>query len=170
MFHVKRFGVCYASEISECVDENMHLHGSLYAVTVRSYTRGMNLRTQMQRTGRLGEDLASRYLVKHDYTIIEKNFLKKFGEIDIVCRKDGTIYFVEVKTVSRETLSREDADTHRPEDNVHRAKLKRMANTIAAYMEEKNIAEDFEIMVVLVIVSHKEKVARIKLLKNVIID
>ena len=46
----------------------------------------------------IGEDLATDYLKKKGYKIIERNFRKGYGEIDIVCLKDKTLIFVEVKT------------------------------------------------------------------------
>lgn len=45
-----------------------------------------------------GEDLAAQYLTKKGYKIIERNFRKGYGEIDIICVKDNTLVFVEVKT------------------------------------------------------------------------
>ena len=49
-------------------------------------------------TARLGEDLATEYLKKKGYTIIERNFRKGYGEIDIIATKNKTLVFVEVKT------------------------------------------------------------------------
>ncbi len=45
-----------------------------------------------------GEDLACEFLKKKGYKIIERNFRKGYGEIDIVCLKNNTLIFVEVKT------------------------------------------------------------------------
>ena len=42
--------------------------------------------------------------MKRGFKIIERNYLKKWGEIDIVAVKNRKYYFVEVKTVSRENL------------------------------------------------------------------
>lgn len=46
----------------------------------------------------IGEDLAYEFLKKKSYRIIERNFRKGYGEIDIVCIKDKTLVFIEVKT------------------------------------------------------------------------
>lgn len=48
--------------------------------------------------GKTGEEIAAKYLLKKGYAILERNY--RFGkkEIDIICRKDGEIIFVEVKT------------------------------------------------------------------------
>lgn len=46
----------------------------------------------------IGEDLAAQFLKKKGYKIIERNFRKSYGEIDIICLKNKTLIFVEVKT------------------------------------------------------------------------
>lgn len=45
-----------------------------------------------------GEELATKFLRDKGYKIIERNFRKGYGEIDIICVKDKTLVFVEVKT------------------------------------------------------------------------
>ena len=47
--------------------------------------------------GRQGEERAVRFLQQLGYQILQRNFRGGGGELDIVCRKDGIIYFVEVK-------------------------------------------------------------------------
>lgn len=63
--------------------------------------------------GRLGEALAAEYLTAHGYEIAARNFRTRYGEIDIIARKDGFVAFVEVKlrTDTRFGLPRE-AVTH----------------------------------------------------------
>ena len=48
--------------------------------------------------GRRGEDAACAYLLRHGYSIIERNYRCRRGEIDIIAAKDGGAVFVEVKT------------------------------------------------------------------------
>ena len=50
--------------------------------------------------GSAGEDKAIKFLKKNKYKIIIKNYQTYFGELDIVCQKEGFIIFVEVKTRS----------------------------------------------------------------------
>lgn len=49
-------------------------------------------------TGRLGENIARKYLTGKGYSIIAANFRTRYGEIDLICRKGDRIAFVEVKT------------------------------------------------------------------------
>jgi len=51
-----------------------------------------------QQTGRLGEDLACRALKKKGYHIIERNYRCRYGEIDVVAKKDDYLVFIEVRS------------------------------------------------------------------------
>jgi len=69
--------------------------------------------------GRLGEDIALKFLEQKGLSLIQQNYRKPFAEIDIICRNGNMVHFVEVKTVSYETKAQLDyAVTHetwRPE-------------------------------------------------------
>ena len=45
-------------------------------------------------SGLLGEDKAQSYLKKQGFEIIERNFHSKFGEIDIIAKKDEILHFI----------------------------------------------------------------------------
>ena len=45
-----------------------------------------------------GEDLAAKFLREKGYKIIDRNFRKGYGEIDIIAIKNDILVFVEVKT------------------------------------------------------------------------
>ena len=136
--------------------------------------------SETQKIGEIGENIAVKFLVKHDFSIIDRNYTKKWGEIDIVAEKDHKLYFIEVKSVSRETLSTfipksyNDSDEryqHRPEDNMHPWKMKRLSRTIQTYLLNKNIDEEKEWQVDLLVVylSQKEKRARVKVVSDIIL-
>ena len=67
------------------------------------------MKTQKQIIGDLGEGITCNYLQDKGFKIIDRNYLKPWGEIDIIAEKPKTmfgqgkeiIHFVEVKTVSR---------------------------------------------------------------------
>lgn len=127
--------------------------------------------------GILGEDLAEVFLMKQGFKILDRNYLRKWGEIDIVAKKGKSLRFVEVKAVSceihtnnvsRETLFNE----FRPEENVHEHKLKRLSRVIQTYLIEKHVSPEtpYQIDVVAVWVDVKTKKARVEFLENVILD
>lgn len=47
--------------------------------------------------GDMGENIAEKYLEKHGFEILAKNFRVHGGEVDIVAKKGENIHFVEVK-------------------------------------------------------------------------
>lgn len=50
-----------------------------------------------QSTGAWGEDLALRYLTRRGYTLVERNYRTRYGEIDLILRQGDALVFVEVK-------------------------------------------------------------------------
>lgn len=130
--------------------------------------------SQTQKTGEIGENLAVRFLMKHGYSVLNRNYTKKWGEIDIVAEKGDILHFIEVKSVSRETLkdiNRETMDDYRPEDNMHPWKLKRLSRTIQTYLLSEKIPDDkdWQVDLLVVFISEKEKKARIKVVKDIIL-
>ena len=72
--------------------------------------------------GSIGEDLATSFLKKSGYVVLERNKRMPGGEIDIIARAPaGGLVFVEVKTLADESAGRLS-----PEDEVSSAKLKKM--------------------------------------------
>ncbi|MEK7088431.1 MAG: YraN family protein [Patescibacteria group bacterium] len=120
--------------------------------------------SETQKIGQLGEDVAVRFLMKQGYEIIDRNFTKKCGELDIVAKNKAKIHFVEVKTVSCENL-------YRPEENVSPRKLKRMARAIQIYMVQKRVSyeTDWQTDIITVILDPTNKTAKVNVLKNIII-
>lgn len=47
--------------------------------------------------GNRAEQVATEYLERRGYTIVDRNWRRRECEIDVVARLDGMIYFVEVK-------------------------------------------------------------------------
>jgi putative endonuclease len=85
-----------------------------------------------QTLGTQGEAIAELYLKKQKFTIIEKNFRCKCGELDIVAREGKTIVFVEVKT--RKNLS-----YGPPQLSVTQFKQRQISKAALLYMEQKRI-------------------------------
>ena len=121
--------------------------------------------SETQKIGEIGENIAVRFLVKHGFLILDRNYTKKWGEIDIVAEKSGKLYFVEVKSVSHET-----SNTSRPEDNMHPWKLKRMARTIQTYLLSKDRSEkEWQGDLLVVFLNLKEKSVKIKVVSDIIL-
>ena len=126
-----------------------------------------------KKIGNWGEEIAANFLKRKGWSILGRNYLKKWGEIDIIAKKESIIHFVEVKTVSYET--REELDrtvargTYRPEERVDGFKLKKLSRAINSWLLEYKAEEDWQIDVVSVRIVPREKYATAKLLDNVIL-
>ena len=130
--------------------------------------------SETQKIGEVGENITVKFLMKHGFSILDRNYTKKWGEIDIVAEKGNKLYFIEVKSVSRPDLgnvSQETLDQYNPEDNMHPWKLKRMSRTIQTYLLNKKIADEKEWQVDLLVVflDIKNKKARIKVVEDIIL-
>jgi putative endonuclease len=80
--------------------------------------------------GRLAEQVAADHLEARGYRIIEKNFLCKLGEIDIVAQHAGELVFVEVR-------SRASASSLNPVFSVDRQKQKRIIRAAEIYLSKR---------------------------------
>lgn len=76
--------------------------------------------------GKKGEDIAVEYLKKKGYKVLERNFRKGYGEIDIICTKSNVLVFVEVKTRTSETYGT-------PFESITSWKLKPLIKTAQYY-------------------------------------
>jgi len=84
--------------------------------------------------GRLGEDLALKYLIANGYKIIERNYRRKWGEIDIIALSANKILvFVEVKTIRVDERLKQRGDYFIPEYNLSKAKLGKVRRTASIY-------------------------------------
>jgi putative endonuclease len=83
--------------------------------------------------GRLGEDLAHRYLRSKGCTVVARNYRTKSGhcEIDLVAWDSGTLAFVEVKTRASAAFGEPD----RAVDVEKRENLRRAARDYARRAE-----------------------------------
>jgi len=82
--------------------------------------------------GKLGEEIAVRYLKKEGYYIVERNYRNKFGEIDIIAAKKSCTVFVEVKSRSSENyIELAESLYQKQMHNIRRAAI--------YYFAEKNI-------------------------------
>ena len=57
-------------------------------------------RKTKKETGNMGERAACEYLRRHGFSIVDRNVLRKTGEIDVIAKKRDTLSFVEVKTIA----------------------------------------------------------------------
>ncbi|HEX2709944.1 MAG TPA: YraN family protein [Candidatus Deferrimicrobium sp.] len=79
--------------------------------------------------GDAAEDRACRHLDRSGFTIVERNFRTRGGEIDIIARKGDVLVFVEVR-------SREVPDFGTPEESVTPGKRRRIVGAARQYLSK----------------------------------
>jgi len=77
-------------------------------------------------TGKLGEELAAKFLTDKGYLILERNYRFGRAEVDIIVQKDKTLIFVEVKTRKNNRFGF-------PEEFVDKKKQKLMRSAAEEY-------------------------------------
>ena len=125
-------------------------------------------------TGNQGELLTAHYLKKQGFEIIDMNYRKPWGEIDIIAKKNEIVHFVEVKTVSYGTVLDLHQSvlrgTYRPEENVHDNKIKKLSRAVETWLSEKIWRGEWVIDVAAVRIVPRETYATIKIISNIIVD
>jgi putative endonuclease len=89
---------------------------------------------QKKELGKKGEELALRFLKKKGYQIIEKNYVCKMGEMDIIAKEKDTLVFVEVKTRTSTTFGP-------PQLAVNSSKQRQLSKVALNYLKEKRLGD-----------------------------
>ena len=115
---------------------------------------------------KIGEELAAEYLRKKGYKIIDRNFRKGYGEVDIVAIEDPnssekTLVFVEVKTRTSNLYGS-------PLEAINYWKLKTIIKTAQYYkLIHPNLPDALRIDAISVELFHANKPKEIKHIKNI---
>ena len=86
--------------------------------------------------GNTGENLATEYLEKQGYTILERNFYCKQGEIDIIAKDKNEIVFIEVKSRSNKLFGI-------PSEAVTKQKIKHLFKTARYFLYKNKMLNEY---------------------------
>jgi putative endonuclease len=98
--------------------------------------------------GQAGEDIAANHLATKDYEIVARNYKWKQGEIDIICKQNGFLIIVEVKTRNSMALGK-------PYNSVNISKQRQLIKVTNAYIQENNTQEEVRFDVVSIVLNSK---------------
>jgi len=82
--------------------------------------------------GDIGEDKACAFLEERGFELIDRNYYSRFGEIDIVAKKDDTLHFIEVKS-----------GDYDPIYQITPRKISKIIKTANIYMQKKRVDSDY---------------------------
>ncbi|MEK7615913.1 MAG: YraN family protein [Patescibacteria group bacterium] len=116
---------------------------------------------ERRKFGNSAEEVATRYLKQKGYEILDRNYQKPWGEIDIIAKQENIMVFVEVKANSHATES-----SFSPEVRADYLKLRKVIRTAKLYLN--NLEREWRIDVISVTMGQDK--ARITHFKNVAED
>ena len=99
--------------------------------------------------GKLGEEIASKYIISKGGKVIEQNYRTKLGEVDLIVKLNGELVFVEVK-------SRSNINYGYPSESVNYKKKRKITN-VAKYYILDNSLENLSIRFDVIEIYLKEK-------------
>jgi putative endonuclease len=106
------------------------------------------------KTGRLGERIACRYLMREGFDILARRFNATAGEIDLVAFEGGLLVFLEVKT----RASTDYGDPYEFVDWQKQQKFRRAAEEFIARFDLGQYAYRFDIVSVVAPATPREKI------------
>lgn len=104
--------------------------------------------------GNIAEDKACSFLLENGYSIVERNYYSRFGEIDIIAYKDEVVYFVEVKSA---------IDYELAVQNITPRKLSRLIKTADTYIKKNAIKRLYQYDAILITPNNIEHLQNITL-------
>ena len=120
--------------------------------------------SKQQKIGELGEIVAVKYYKNNGFEIVERNYTKPVGEIDIVARKDGALYFIEVKSKRVSSIAGIE-----PGENMHIRKRMKIRKVILQYLLDHAKGESWQCDLAVVHLDMKTRLARVIVIENCIV-
>ena len=87
---------------------------------------------QRQRLGASGEKLAAQWYEANGYEVLDRNWRRREGELDLVVRRNRTIVFCEVKTRRSDAFGS-------PGESVTRTKRARVRRLAAMWLQDSPV-------------------------------
>ncbi len=106
-----------------------------------------------------GEDLSTRYLEHNNYQILTRNYHSIYGEIDIICKKNNQVIFVEVK-------ARKSLKFGEPLAAITEKKKQKIIKTAYHYISNKQIDTPLRFDVITIKYLSKENEYQFKHIKD----
>ncbi len=113
----------------------IRVHG-LSPIHRRSFVKNFMTPENNQTKGAFGEELAVKEMVRLGYEILDRNYRRQGGEIDIISKKDTYIIFTEVKY-------RTGRKNGEPGEAVDKRKQEHIIRTAQAYIAQNALEGDF---------------------------
>ena len=118
----------------------------------------LEILTERRKIGNIGEDAACKFLRKHGYKILKKNYEAVGYEIDIIAENKVAVAFIEVKT---RTIGHEDPREPRPASAVTPEKQRKIISSAKYFVGTLNTKKQLRFDIVEVYLNEEKKVQKI---------
>ena len=125
--------------------------------------------TKTKDVGNRGEELAAKFLMKQGFSVVERNYLRPWGEIDIVAKNAGIIHFIEVKAKEISREEEKNSPNYRPEEHMHSWKVRRFRRIIETWIMDKDYEGEWQIDVAIAYVSQDKKAESIDMFWDIVL-
>jgi putative endonuclease len=106
--------------------------------------------------GKIGEEIALKFLKNQEYEVLELNWRFRKLEIDIIAKDGDTLVVIEVKTRKSDTFGA-------PDVFVDKKKQRFLIKAINEYVNQKNLENEIRFDIVSVLYdNNQEKIEHIK--------
>lgn len=121
--------------------------------------------SKKRKFGDFGEKVAEKYLTSKGYKIIEKNYWKPWGEIDLIGKKNNLLVFFEIKTRENRYLI-----YSLPEQAVNQAKQNKLKKICYTYLSDKKYPanQEWQIDIISIAVDKEKLKAKINHIENAV--
>ena len=99
--------------------------------------------------GKKGEQLAVDFLLKNNYTIIERNYRFDKAEVDIIAQHKDTLAIIEVKTRSTNEFGN-------PQDFVKPKQIQRLVKAVNEYVIENDLDVEIRFDIIAIVKQGKD--------------
>lgn len=120
--------------------------------------------------GKIGENITKTFLMKHGFTVLKTNYRTKFGEIDIIAKKDSKLRFIEVKSVKVRDCNNLSNLAIQPEDNLTQGKWGKLVISVEIYLRHANVTQEtlWQMDLACVYVNPEIREGRVILMENIL--
>ena len=110
--------------------------------------------------GKIGEEIAKKFLEKNGYEVIEQNYRTKYAEIDLVAKKQKDLVFIEVRTKVGENFGT-------PEETINKKKMRKLYGNAMAYVSIKKWNGSFRIDAICIVLKPDHSIDRLNHYENI---
>ena len=110
---------------------------------------------EYKNSGDRAEELACQYLLAQGLTLLDRNYLCKGGEIDLIMRDDNYLVFIEVKF-------RKNSQYGNPAEHVTNSKQRRIIHTARDYLQKHSKLAKLPVRFDVIAIQHQDDINWIK--------